>query len=166
MLWFFAGIAIVVLLSWICAEKGSATTFLVPLGVLIVLIVGLIPPMCVDEGYAEKRLADTIELVPLSTNATSAESDKKIYVTVNAEKVYTYRYEVENTSELKGRMYKTEIVDGNVEEVESSEYTIPTLYIYVEKSKNSIWFSYNIADKYTYVFYVPEGTIVRDVILE
>lgn len=166
MLWFLVGIIIVIVLCWIFAEKALDTPFLIPLALLIVVILGIIPPVCIHAGYEEKELASTIELVSLGTDITSVGSGNRRYVTVSGEKVYTYRYKVKNTSGLEGTMYKTETISGNVQEVESLECKNPMLYIYKEKNKNSIWFSYNIGDRYTYIFYVPEGTIVRAVTLD
>ncbi len=166
MLWFILAIVLVIVIGGVGIWKDWSAGSISFLAVFVLLGVSLIPPACIDLGYKEKQLETTVELVSLGTEVTSVGSGNRRYVTVSGEKVYTYRYEVENTTNLEGTMYKTETVSGNVEEIESEKCETPMLYIYVEKSKNSWWFSMHTNDRYTYVFYVPEGTIVRDVTLD
>ena len=166
MLWFILAIVLVIVICGIGIWKDWSAGSISFLAVMLLLGVSLIPPACIDLGYEEKQLDTTVELVSLGTEITSVGNGNRRYVTVNGEKVYTYRYETENTTNLEGTMYKTETVSGNVEEIESEKCETPMLYIYVEKNKNSWWFSMYTNDRYTYVFYVPEGTIVRDVTLD
>lgn len=133
-------------------------------GTLITCLVmfAILPPCLIHLGYNDPQLEQTVELVSLTDDIASVGE----YVTVSGEKVYTYRYEVENTTELEGKMYKTATVSGDVQEVESSECKEPMLYIYVEKTKNSEWFSVHTKDRYVYIFYVPEGTITHEITLD
>ena len=130
------------------------------------LLGGIITPFCIDLGYNEKQLETKVQLVSLGTDVTSVGTGNKRYVTISGEKIYTCRYEVENTTELEGSMYKTATISGNVQEIESEACKTPMLYVYVEKTKNSWWFSANTQDRHTYVFYVPEGTIIRNITLD
>ena len=166
MLWIAlaVGLAILVIylsVVWDWPERSGPI-----LAVAILVGVGVVTPLLFDLGYNEREVETTVELVSLGTDVTSVGSGNRRYVTVSGEKVYTYRYEVENTTELEGTMYKTATISGNVEEIESAECETPMLYVYVEKTKNAWWFSFNTGDRYIYVFYVPEGTIVRDVTLD
>lgn len=165
MLWFALAVAFIVLVFWRGCCKDWSIGLMACLTIISVFV-GIITPLCINLGYNEKQLETKIQLVSLGTDITSTGSGSRRYVTISGEKVYTYRYEVENTTELSGTMYKTDTVSGNVEEIESAECNTPMLYIYVEKTKNSWWFSVYTQDRYSYVFYVPEGTIVRDVTLD
>lgn len=165
MLWFALAVGLVVLFFWL-GFRNDWNPGIITVLLVFSLLGGIITPLCINLGYNEKQLETKVQLVSLGTDITSTGSGNRRYVTISGEKVYTYRYEVENTTELSGTMYKTDTISGNVEEIESAECNTPMLYIYVEKSKNSMWFSVYTQDRYSYVFYVPEGTIVRDVTLD
>ncbi len=89
------------------------------------------------------------------------------YVSVSASNVYTYRYEVKDKYDLGGKSYETDTKSENVTEVESKECTKPVLKIYKRKPKRS-WITFAIGQpsKLEYVFYIPEGTIQKEVILK
>lgn len=150
---FFVLVIICVVIG-IIARKASI--FLVSLSLLAVAIPVAIAQYFVTLEYEEPVLVDEIQLVSLNNSVASV---SYVYVTPN--NVYSYRYEVENTTDLLGKMYETDTISGNVKEIESSECEQAVLRVYVSKPKGKFG-----AVKYTYVFYVPEGTIVKDVILK
>ena len=132
---------------------------------LLGVFVAIFAPL---SGYEEPVKAAEVELVSLS-NAIASEGRGRIYVSVNAENVYSYRYEVESdVVEKEGKIYKANTIsgsDGEILEVETTDGTKPMLVKYAQKGKKSIWTFALGCEKYTYIFYVPEGTIVKDVVL-
>lgn len=132
---------------------------------LLGVFVAIFAPL---SGYEESIKTSEIELVSLS-NTIASEGSGRIYVSVNAENVYSYRYEVESdVVEKEGKTYKANTIsssDGEILEVETTDGSAPMLVKYVAKGKRSIWTFAVACEKATYIFYVPEGTIVKDVIL-
>lgn len=128
-------------------------------------VICVLLPFIASFGYQEPVLAEEIQLVSLDNTVSSVGDGNLFYVSVTAENVYSYRYEVDNTTNLPGTMYETAIVSGDVKEIESTECEQPVLKVYASKPKGDFWFTF-AKDKYTYVFYVPEGTIVKDVTLK
>lgn len=115
-------------------------------------------------GYKEPELIKEIELVTLSNSTASVGKGTCLYVEVSASNVYSYRYEVPNTSEVEGKMYEVATVSGNVKEVETNTDKA-VLRIYKIKGKMSVW-TFAIGRKKTsYVFVVPEGSISHSVVL-
>ena len=132
----------------------------------IFVLAGLCCSVFIDFDYKEKVMIEEIELVSLDTSVVSEGSGTMFYVSVSAQKVYSYRFEKENDTGIPGRLYETETVSGNVEELESAECKKPVLLVYNHEAKGKFWFSLFAADKKSYLFYVPEGTILKDVVLE
>lgn len=81
--------------------------------------------------------------------------------------MYSYRYEIESSFGTDtSKNFVTDIVSGNVIESEDPNCIYPVLQIFKSKGKISIW-SFSLADtQETYVFYVPEGTISKEVNLK
>ena len=160
-------IALSVGLVFVFKGEHSTTIALVAtmLAVFVVLS-GLFDP---HSGYEESKLEEQVELVSLS-NSVASEGGGMLYVSVNAENVYSYRYEVESDiPEKEGKTYKTATVseDENIEilEVETTDGSKPILAKYVAKGKKSIWTLALGAEEVTYIFYVPEGSIAKDIVL-
>ena len=64
------------------------------------------------------------------------------------------------------KAYKSNTIsDSDVTIVEDDNYTDAKLVTYVRYGKKSFWTFAVGAKKYEYIFYVPTGTIVRDVSL-
>ncbi|MBQ8044318.1 MAG: hypothetical protein IJ272_09295 [Clostridia bacterium] len=129
---------------------------------LFVVIAGIMlafAPLC---GYEQAEVVQEIELVSLSNTVASEGEGNLIYVSVSAGNVYSYRYKVENTTGLSGNAYETNTVSSNVTEVESDECTQPLLIVYVSKAKSNL-FCFGIGKVKSYVFYVPTGTISKEI---
>ena len=160
MLFVILGIIIGLAIMWIGERKRWQTFNTACIAILILIIFVAVIPGLIHSGYESPRLEQTVELEPLSHDSDLPESHNTWYVAFDGE--YTYRYKVENDTEFSGTMYKTETVSGNVKEIESPDCKTPTLYVYVEKSKNSVWFSYHLEERVTYVFCVPEKNMNLD----
>ena len=82
-----------------------------------------------------------------------------------ADNTYTYRYEIDSDfGTTTSKEYKTQtLVDENVEEIEDPNCTTPVIREYSQKAKRSIWTFALGQTNYKYIFYVPEGTISKDV---
>lgn len=163
MLTIILAIAIVILLIYLTAKDINATEIVALSGTLILLFsiaVGIFIPV---SGYKDWKLKDETKLVSLS-NATASGSKGFIYVSLSADNVYTYRYEIKSEFGNKtSKVYKTEtLVDKDVEEVEDSSCKVPVLKRYERKGKKSIW-TFGLLGDEKYVFYVPEDSISKDV---
>lgn len=115
-------------------------------------------------GYKEPELIKEIELVTLSNSTASVSKGTCLYVEVSANNVYSYRYEVPNTSGVEGNMYEVATVSENVKEVETNTDKA-VLRIYESKGKMSVWTFAIGRDKVSYVFIVPKGSISHSVAL-
>lgn len=107
-------------------------------------------------NYTNWKLQNEIELVSLSNDV------KYIYVTRTNENVYSYRHKIDSEfGTSTSTNYRTDTVTGNVEEIEDPNCKIPVLKIYKRTSKRSIW-RFGTYDEEKYIFYVPEGTINKE----
>lgn len=158
------GIAIVVIvIACISGDVGTAMplTMLAAISVIAGVAIGLFYPV----KYGEWELVSETELVSLS-NSTVTEGGGAIYVSVSGENTYTYRYEI--TSEFgteTSKEYEVRTVSENVIESEDANCEVPVLRRYVRKGKVTIW-TFGLGSETKYVFYVPEGTIQKDVKLK
>ena len=71
------------------------------------------------------------------------------------------------TQHLELKEYKTATIvnNGNVTEIEDPDCQKPVLLEYERTAKKSIW-TFGVASETNYVFYVPEGTISKDITLQ
>lgn len=116
-------------------------------------------------GYYDWELVEETELVSLS-NGLASNSNRFVYVSLTGDNAYAYRHEINSDlGTATSKEYKTEtLVNKNVEEIEDSSCTTPILRKYCQKPKQTFWTFAVLADEKTkYVFYVPEGTISKDV---
>jgi len=116
--------------------------------------------------YGEWEQINKTELVTLS-NSTITEGGGALYVSISGENTYTYRYEI--VSEFgtdTSKEYVVDTVSGNVIESEDVNCKNPVLLEYRKKPKITIWTFGFLASKTKYVFYVPEGTIQKEVSLK
>lgn len=131
-------------------------------GIFASLILGLFSAT----KYGERQLEEQTELVSLS-NSTISEGGGFIYVSISGENAYTYRYEVDTdlgTKTSKNYAIKTiSSSEGKIIESEDINCKVPVLLKYKTKSKITIWSFGFLDDKIEYVFYVPKGTIQKDV---
>ena len=125
------------------------------------IVLGLFLPV---SGYKDWELAEEIELVSLS-NGLASGSKGFIYVSLTADNTYTYRYEIDSDfGTTTSKEHKTQtLVNENVEEIEDPNCTTPVIREYSQKAKRSIWTFALGQTNYKYIFYVPEGTISKDV---
>lgn len=172
MLTLFLGLVVTVILCAISlfiemhlnnSNTGGFTTMLGLAGLAISFILGLSFPV---SGYNDWELIEETELVSLS-NSTVSGSEGLIYVSRSVDNVYTYRYEIDsefgtNTS----KEYTTKTVSENVEEIEDPNCKVAVIRKYTRTAKKTIWTFGLGCDETKYVFYVPEGTILKNVTLE
>ena len=115
-------------------------------------------------GYTEWELINETELITLS-NGMASGGTGLIYVSLSADSTYTYRYEIDSEFGTDtSKEYQTETLRGsNVIEVEDPNCKTPFIRIYQRDGKRSIWTFGWFNTQYKYVFYVPEGTIYKEV---
>ena len=146
-------------------ESGTCAMICV-LGTLTVVFsiaFGLFVPL---EGYEDKaKLIKETELVSLSNTVASEGHGGLFYVSVSANNVYTYRYEVDDEYNISGTSYKVGLLDENVTEVESKDCKIPVLKVYERKAKKGLFTLSLFQNRTEYVFYVPEGSVVKEIFL-
>ena len=127
------------------------------------LTLGLFVPI---QGYSDKaELISETKLVTLSNQVVSEGHGGLFYVSVSANNIYTFRYEVDDKYEISGKSYKVGLLDGNVTEVESKNCKVPVLKEYKRKAKKGLFTFAFFQNRKEYVFYVPEGSIVKEVSL-
>ena len=170
MLWIIGGIVVAIGLFWFACTFIDSEALAYPLIILMIVtfFFGIFWGFFGDPiGYEEAVLVDEIELVSLNNTVSSEGGGNMFYVSVSASNVYTYRYEIKDKYNLGGKSYETDTKSGNVTEVESKECKTPVLKVYERKPKRSwITFSFGHSPKLEYVFYVPEGTIQKEIILK
>ena len=115
-------------------------------------------------GYTEWELINETELITLS-NGMASGGTGLIYVSLSTDSTYTYRYEINSEFGTEtSKEYQTETLNGsNVIEVEDPNCKTPVIRIYQREGKRSIWTFGLFNTQYKYVFYVPEGTIYKEV---
>lgn len=153
------------------AEPLRTTRLNVIFTIIIAILcgnLGVFLSLIIPTDYEEEwELRKQTELVSLS-NTTETEGGGFLYVNVSARNVYTYRYEI--SSELgtdTSSEYETATISENVIESEDSNCEVPMLLEYIRKPKATIWtFGSNAEPYIKYVFYVPKGTIQREIKLE
>ena len=75
------------------------------------------------KGFTDWQLVKETELVTLSNSVASQGSGRMFYVSISADNVYSYRYEIESEFKTEGsKSYKVDTVSGdNIEEIEEAE---------------------------------------------
>lgn len=148
---------------------GSKLTALAISGFITIIlfagvIVGLFAPV---SGFTEWKLLEETELISLS-NSTVGGSSGVVYVSLTAGNAYTYRHEINSKFGTDSSVEYTTVtlVNKDVEEIEDVNCQKPVIRIYTCQGKKSIW-TFALGSKQTkYVFYVPEGTITKEIKLE
>lgn len=154
-------LVIMVFFSLKCKSEGFILFLLGCVFFLGSMLWGLFVPL---QGMSEDvRLISTTELVTLSNSTASEGNGSLFYVTVNAENVYSYRYEVEDKYGKGEKSYKVATISKNVTEIESKDCKVPVLEVYKRKPKRGIGTFAMFADETEYVFVVPEGTISHEI---
>lgn len=164
MLCVILGILLVVLLYYLNMQEYfvESSELSIMLSV-IVFFLGIFIGIFMPTDYQETVLVNEIELVSLNNEITSTGDENLFYVSVSADNTYSYRYEVNDKYNLGGKSYKVGTVSENVTEIESSECDKAVLQVYKVKPKVT-FVSFGLgASKIEYVFYVPEGTIQKEI---
>ena len=132
--------------------------------VLIGCTIGVIVPI---SGFNEWKLTQETELVTLS-NSLASGGVGIIYVSLSADNAYTYRYEIDSEFGTEtGKTYKTQTLVGkDVEEVEDPNCEKAVVRVYQREGKRTIWTFALGTEETKYIFYVPEGTISKEVKLK
>ena len=141
MLSIIIGIVIIAVLIFVGIEiKINDTIFsVIFVGVILSsLVIGLFYPA---KGFTDWQLVKETELVTLSNSVASQGSGRMFYVSISADNVYSYRYEIESEFKTEGsKSYKVDTVSGdNVEEIEEANSSKAILQEYHRKGKMSIW---------------------------
>lgn len=154
---------ILFIFSRVEAEYDTISIFvmIIFLVVFASIVVGLFCPI---SGYTNWEPTDRKDLVTLS-NSTVGGSEGFIYISVSSSNVYTYRYEIDSEFGTDtSSEFVTDTIDGKyVVEVEDESIDTAYLQKFTRKAKISIW-TFGLLSKETkYVFYVPPGSISKDV---
>ena len=129
------------------------------------LLVGCAMGVLPWNGYEEMVESEVVELVSLRDDTVS-EGGGLLYVSISGENHYSYYTEVETpfaTGNSKAYIGNT-ISGDNIIIVEDDDCSSAKLVTYSAKIKKSFW-SYGKGATYRYVFYVPTGTIARNISL-
>ena len=144
---------------------SNVLTLLAALCVVAGLVAGIIVPV---NGYKEPKIVSTIELVSLRDDTVSEVTGRLFYVSVSGTNSYTYYVKVDSpyASSSQKAYKRNTIYNSNVTIIEDDSYTDAKLVTYVRYGKKSFWTFAVGVKQYEYVFYVPTGTITRDVLLD
>ena len=164
--------ALFAVLTFVCKIKTDdiRTNFIMCMSTLAVFSViggfalGIFEPV---SGYGEPEIVSTTELVGLRDETTLEGTGGLFYVSVSGTNSYTYYVEIDSkyaSNSQKAYECKT-ISNDKVVIVEDDTYTDAKMVTYVRYGNKSFWTFAAGAKQYEYVFYVPTGTIARDVSL-
>ena len=159
-------VVFVLIIAWVTDSpfiRTIATGFCFVV-VLIGCTIGVIVPI---SGFYEWKLTQETELVTLS-NSLASGGVGIIYVSLSADNAYTYRYEIDSEFGTEtGKTYKTQTLIGkDVEEVENPNCEKAVVRVYQREGKRTIWTFALGTEETKYIFYVPEGTISKEVKLK
>ena len=86
-------------------------------------------------------------------------------MTLSADNSYTCRYEINSEFGTEtSKEYRTAtLVNQDVEEIEDINCNRPIVMVYQREGKMSLWTFGWLNTQTKYVFYVPEGTIYKEV---
>lgn len=169
MLCIILGGLLAVLFYYLLMKKIDLESKIAP---FLTILAMLVPFCCVfiglfvPTGYKEPVLVNEIELVSLNNELSSTGEGDLFYVSVTADNTYSYRYEVNDKYNLGGKSYKVGTVSENVTEVEKEKCDKAVLKVYKVKPKITVVSFGLFASKTEYVFYIPEGTIQKEVSLK
>lgn len=165
-----AGVLVIGIMFWYLSSRkadaiGGALLAFLAIGCVIAgFIVGINEPV---NGYGEAQIVSTTEIVSLRDDAVSEGTGRLFNVIVSGTNSYTYYVEVGSPYVSNSqKAYKSNTIsDSNVTIVEDESYADAKLVTYVRHGKKTFWTFAAGAKKYEYVFYVPKGTIARNVSL-
>lgn len=155
------GIAMVLVVKWEWDFENTVGFFMA-----IPILVGLLFSISGNYNYNEKTVVSTEPLIALSDGVVSS-GGGLFYISISANNMFTYYTEVETEfSTENASSYASKTVPGKLTViVEEKNNTEPRLVVYEQTGKKSFWY-FNTPPTITeYVFYVPEGTIQRNITL-
>lgn len=166
---FIAVIVLFAILGFLSEITGGDGSILMPLGSTIsafIIALALFAGICFPlSGYNDWELQKEVELVSLS-NSVETGSSGFLYVVRSSDNVYSYRYKIDSEfGTPTSTNYETDTVEGNVEEIEDPKCEVPVLRIYQKTAKRTKW-TFGLMGETKYVFYVPDGTIQKEVKLK
>lgn len=167
MLTIIIGIIVSIILTFIFFEISNEDPGSIVLGFILIIVSILAGIFYPFSGYNDWKMIKETELVSLS-NSTASGGTGFLYVSLSADNSYTYRFEVDSTFGTKSsKEYKTATIvnNSNVTEIEDPDCQKPVLLEYERTAKKSIW-TFGVASETNYVFYVPEGSISKDITLQ
>lgn len=154
-------VAIVVLIVEFFILSNDDEWVIPVLIVLIGLIISFAPAIGIGDSYNEPILTQEIDLVSIKTSTEAG----GCYLHISPTNTYTYRCEIADDYNLGGKNYTIKTITSNVREVESKDCKKAVLKVYSRTPKKSIWF-FSGKSIEEYVFYVPEGTVIKDISLD
>lgn len=165
MLTLIIGIILSIIITIIMVKlKDDSLLFFMVVPLIFVSIV--VSNIFAFSGYNDWKLVKETELISLSNSTASGSPN--IYVSLLADNSYTYRFEIDSSFGTNtSKEYKTATIvnNNNVTEIEDPNCQKPVLLEYESTAKKSIW-TFGANSQTAYVFYVPEGTISKDVTLQ
>lgn len=167
MLTIILGFVIVFVLNAILGHENNLFNNIIAFLISEIIIAATIIPgiFFALSGFNDWEFQNEIELVSLSNSVET--SIGHLYAVRSSDNVYLYRYKIDSEfGTPTSTNYTTSIVKGNVEEIEDPKCEIPVLRIYKRTAKASIWTFALSGEDTKYVFYVPEGTIQKEVKLK
>lgn len=176
MFWIIISLAVLLAIGWtvwcICESEGieiwgiGIIILVVITGLIIAIYAGIVTS--IDWKYEEGKKVEVYELVSLRDEVASVGGGNWRYISIYAENSYTYYLETKVPESYgEGITYKSYTISGgNVFIMEDDKYIDNAKLVkYVSKPKNKFWTAVFVGDKVEYVFYVPEGSIVKSVSL-
>ena len=154
-------IAMVLMIKWDVSEV--CIPYCIGIPILVALLISLNGN---DNNYNEKTVVLEEPLIALSDGVASS-GGGLFYVSVSANNMFTYYTEVESEyASENSSTYVSKTVPGSmVVIVEEKNNIEPRLVVYEQTGKKSFWY-FNTPPTITeYVFYVPEGSIQRNMTL-
>lgn len=150
-----------------CKKEDMEDTLLFLLAFVCViggLIEGITEPV---SGYGEPQMVSTTKLVSLREESVTEGKGCLFYISVSGTNSYTYYVEVDSPyiSNSQKAYQSNTISSSNVTIVEDNSFEDAKLVTYVRYGKKTFWTFAVGAKQYEYVFYVPTGTIARNVSL-
>ena len=176
MFWIIVSLVVVLFVGWtiwIVREKEGAKlwgigTLLLLLVMAIVIGISACIVSSINWKYEEGKKVEEYELVSLRDEVASIGDGNWKYISIYAHNTYTYYLETKVPASYgEGTTYKSYTLYGNnIFIMEDDKYIDNAKLVkYVSKPKNKFWTAVFVEEKVEYVFYVPEGAIVKSISL-
>ena len=163
-----AGVILLVIVAVICVRSEwseAAIGAAVALALALLALLILLGIFLNTGGYQPAQEIKTYELQNLADQTTSSGHGNMFYVSIGAGNTFTFYTEVDSefsTDGSKAYVSKTISGESNVTIIEEKVCEKPRMTVYYRAPIATFW-SFAADDGLTsYVFYVPEGTIVHE----